>query len=85
MYMVNVSIVHTVDRTKAKSTEALRELVLANVSGTDRVQHVYVRAGPNRIEVVLFVQAINRREADITGYRVCARTCTALPGAYPDN
>ena len=85
MYMVNVGIVRRVDQAEAQSMEAVRQLVLANVSSADRVQHVYVRAGPARIEVVLFVHAVNRREADITGSRVCARTCAALPGAYPDN
>lgn len=85
MYMVSMNIVYQGEPAVLRSGAGLRTLLWAGVQSTDQIEHIYAKAGPEQVQVVLFVQADTRHEADITAYRVCARACARLPGAYPDS
>ncbi len=81
MYVVRVALVGRPERSSYTPAH-VKELVLASAGLEDGLEHVHVRAGPLRLDMAIFVQALSPRDAEATANRICGVASQSLDGWY---
>jgi hypothetical protein len=65
--------------TQAIAPGAVVDLIWLHAAPPDGIKHIHARAGPGRIEVVMFVVASQQDIGDYVARAVCRRAVDATP------
>lgn len=78
MYMIVV----TIDTPGWRASAAeLRAVLHASLTNVDRLEHLYLEAHPDRIDLSLYLQAPDEAHAAVMADQLCRRTMAAIAGA----
>ncbi|WP_329391633.1 hypothetical protein OG625_40440 (plasmid) [Streptomyces sp. NBC_01351] len=77
MHMITMQLVGS--RGTAGAPENLRELLAAHFDPADRIEHLWVGARPDRIDLVFFVIADCEAEALLAAHAACRRALDRTP------
>lgn len=81
VYLVVVRLASPADDRAVLESAHVRRLLSVHATAADRLEHVRVRAGPGRIDLVLAMIAENEPEALLRARAICER---AIDSAFPD-
>ncbi|MEV5864345.1 hypothetical protein AB0L83_32070 [Streptomyces sp. NPDC052071] len=80
MYMIPLHLVGFRGTTEAPND--FKELLTAHFAPTDRIEHLWARTDPGRIDLVLFILADCEAEALLTARAACIRAVERTPRLF---